>query len=293
MAATASSRAATSSRCDVCSAADGIVDRPSKLLELTAGPRQTRSRVEVAGRDPPRGGQDRTDFLKEQHLADEPGHQEAPHRANRQDSEVADERAVHVGPIGTERNTEGDTAARGPTPILERLGNVQTLDAIESDGFDRAVGGAAQRGSVRARRFSHEAVEIRRPVLDDVPVVDDGQHRARWKARSLDERTHPFEVEACHRDGRHRPELVDDGCAEVEARLVRGGFGEKSASGEVEGLAGPLERHQLTRRRRPIERYGARPHVGGGAIGNEHVVVQDDRRASRRRACASRRGTGR
>ena len=76
---------------------DGIVDHPAKLAQFAALVTETRPRLEVAGRHPARGGDDRANLTQEQRLADTPGNQEAQERPGHQKDDVAAERGIQLG----------------------------------------------------------------------------------------------------------------------------------------------------------------------------------------------------
>ena len=109
-----------------------IVDHAAELAQFAALVTEAGTGLEIAGRHPARSGQDRADLAQEQRLADQPGHEQAQERCHREKAEVAAERGVHRGAIGSQGDPERDAGARRLPAKLQRLGHVQTLDAVEA-----------------------------------------------------------------------------------------------------------------------------------------------------------------
>ena len=125
LASTACSRAATSSRCDACSAATASSmarpssrNSPAAFGEARSAPRGCRPR-------PASRREDRTQVAEEERFADEPCRQEADERGEGEKHEVAPERGIHRGAIWRERDAERDTAAGRLAAVLQRFRDIQ------------------------------------------------------------------------------------------------------------------------------------------------------------------------
>ena len=253
---------------------DRIVDRAAELPQFAAVVGETRTRLEITRRHLPCGGEDRTDFAEEQCLADEPGHEEAEKRPHREENEVAQERRVHGGAIRGQRDAERDATAGWLPAKVQRLRNVQALDAVEAGRVRGTRAGAAEGEGVRSRRLSYVLLEIHRPVLDDALVVENGHDGARRKTGTFDESGHPAEVETRPHDGRELAHVVQNRCGEIETGLAGCRFGKEGAGRKVEGAARPIEREKSVRAGLAIERDSACQHFAGRAVRDQDVVVE-------------------
>ena len=178
-----------------------IVDHAAELPQFAALVTEAGTGVEVAGRHLARSGDDLADLAQEQRLADEPGDQETEERPRQQEADVAAERGVQGGAIGRQSDPERDAGARMLSAKLQRLGNVQALDAVEASKAANALCRVERRRPL-SRVLPDVLLQIHRAILDDALTVENGQDGARRKAGTFDEPGHPVEVDARAHDGR-------------------------------------------------------------------------------------------
>ncbi len=251
----------------------GVVDRASQIPQFATLVTEAGTGAEVAGRHLARRGEDRADLAQEQRLANKPGHQDTEKHPRPKKHDVAEEHGVQVGAVGSQGDPERDPRARKLSAKLQRLCDVQTLDAVEAGQAPHASRSVERRGPL-PRVLPDVLLQIDRAILDHALTVENGQHGARRKAGTFDEPRDPVEVDAREDDGRENAELVDDGLRDIEAGFEGGRIGKKGPGREVERAPGTLEREPLVDAGLLIERYGACPHIAGRAVGEQQVVVQ-------------------
>ena len=255
---------------------DRIVDRAAELSEFTAArrpkpvrasrsPADTLRAVARIGRTSRRNSASPTSqaIRKQSSVAD------------RQEAEVAEERRVHGGAIGSQRNAERDAAAR----CCPR----------------NSSGSATYRRSTPSRPAKSPALlpaplERRRRTVPQAFPTYLSRSTDRYWTMPLSSRTvrtvlggKPDRSMNPGTQSRSRlahttdvtvPELVHDGLREIEARLARCRFGKKGPGREVEGVPGPLEREQSAHARLADRAARRSPALAGRAVGDEHVVVE-------------------
>ena len=139
-ASTACSRAATSSPCDACSAATASSIARAELAQFAAA--RHRSRYALRGRRPTPGARSRRSAAPRAGTAPRRRAQAITKQRSRpahEEQDVAAQRGVQVGAIRSQRDPERDAGAGALAAKLERLGDVEPLDAVESGKAAHAV----------------------------------------------------------------------------------------------------------------------------------------------------------
>ena len=127
---------------------------------------------------------------------------------------------------------------------LQRLGDIEALDTVETGKAARALGGIERRRPL-AGVLSGVLRLVDRSILDDALAVQNGQDRARRQAGSFDESDTQSSSMLADTTEVSNADVVHDRLRDVEARFAGRGFGKERAGGEVERVPRTLERDHV------------------------------------------------